>query len=97
MWKTVMTVTAALALGLATVSLPTKADAYPVWVIPAIIGAAIVGVGTGAAVADANHTAYYAPAGGTVYVQPSAARAEAVCHIVRERTAYGWRSVQVCD
>ncbi|HZS63829.1 MAG TPA: hypothetical protein VFA53_04955 [Xanthobacteraceae bacterium] len=89
-----MAATAAVVVGAATVSLPRQAEALPVWVVPAIIGAGVVGVVGGAAAANAN-AAYYEPRG-TVYVEPSAAHAQ-VCHIVRERTAYGWRRVQVCD
>jgi hypothetical protein len=72
--------------------MPTKAEANPAWVIPAII---IGGVVVAASVASAHAYApgYYAP-GGSVYVQPR--RVASRCHIVRERTARGWRRVEVC-
>jgi hypothetical protein len=96
MVKTLTALTAAGAIAAAAmVSVPTKAEAYPAWVIPAIVGGVVGGVVLGSAAANANY-AYgprYAPRG-TVYVQP---RTTASCHIVRERTASGWRRVEVCN
>jgi hypothetical protein len=88
MVKPLTTLVAAGALVAATVSVPTQANAFAEWVIPAIIVAGIGGVAIGSTVA-ANQP------GGTVYVQP---RAQASCHIVRERTASGgFRRVEVCN
>jgi hypothetical protein len=103
----VKTLTALTAAGViataAVVTVPNKAEAYPAWVIPAIVVGAVGGVALGAAAtAHADSYAYspgpvYAPAG-AVYVQPRAARAAASCQIVRERTASGAiRRVQVCQ
>lgn len=91
MVKTLTALTAAGAIALATISVPNKAEAHPAWLIPALVvgGVGVLAVG---AIAQANANAYYGP-GGTVYVQP---RAQASCHIVRERTARGWRRVEVC-
>jgi hypothetical protein len=87
MRKTLTAITAAGALAVATVSVPTQANALAEWVIPAIIVAGIGGAAVGTTVA-ANSPR------GSVYVQP---RAEASCQIVRERTANGWRRVEVCQ
>ena len=86
MAKPLTTLLAAGALAAATVSVPTQANALAEWVIPAIIVAGIGGAAVGSTVATT--------APGTVYVQP---RAQASCHIVRERTANGWRRVEICD
>jgi hypothetical protein len=86
MRKTLTAITAAGALAAATVSVPTQANALAEWVIPAIIVAGIGGAAVGTTVAT--------NAQGNVYVQP---RAQASCHLVRERTANGWRRVEVCD
>ena len=90
MVKTLTALTAAGLIAAAAVSVPNKAEANPALLIPALIvgGVAVVAVGT-----TANANAYYAPAG-TVYVQP---RAQATCHIVRERIPGGYRRVEVCD
>lgn len=88
--------TAAIALAGATVTAPTQANAYPVWVIPAIIGAAVGGVAVGAVAS--NPPAYaYEPGTigprGTIYVEPTAE-----CRVVRERMPSGrWHRVRVCD
>jgi len=92
MVKTLMTGIAAVALAAATISAPTKAEANPVWLVPAIIAAGVGGVVVGGAVASSRAYAYE-PAG-NVYVEP---RAAAQCHIIRERTVNGWRRVEVCD
>lgn len=91
MVKTLTALTAAGAIALATISVPNKAEAHPAWLVPAIVIGG-VGVIAFAAVAQANANAY--GPGGTVYVQP---RAQASCQIVRERTARGWRRVEVCN
>jgi hypothetical protein len=88
MLKSVTGVLAAGAIALATVSVPSKAEANPGWVIPALIVGGVVL----AASAAAAHPYYYAPAG-AVYVQP---RVASRCRIVRERTSRGWRRVRIC-
>jgi hypothetical protein len=94
MVKTLTALAAAGVIATAAVSVPTKAEANPAWLVPVLIAGSVGAVALGAA-ANANANAYYAPAG-TVYVQP---RAQAVssCHIVRERTAAGWRRIEVCN
>jgi hypothetical protein len=87
MVKPLTTLLAAGALAAATVSVPTQANAFAEWIIPAIIAAGVGGVAVGTVAAN--------NAQGNVYVQP---RAQASCHIVRERTASGaTRRVEVCD
>jgi predicted anti-sigma-YlaC factor YlaD len=87
MKKTLTTTVAAAVIAIAAASTPAKAQ-VEAWVIPAIIAAGIGGVTVGAVATQANARP------GNIYVQP---RAEAVCHIVRERTAAGYRRVEVCD
>jgi hypothetical protein len=99
MRKALTSIAAAGALAAATVAIPTQANAFAQWVIPAIVIAGVGGVVAGAAVAHADSypdTTGYAPAG-AIYVQPRAGVAAANCHIVRERTPSGWRRVQVCE
>jgi hypothetical protein len=96
MKKTLVALSAAAALGLGTVSIPSQANAYPAWVIPAIIaagvgGVVVAGAATSAAYADDR---YYAGPRGTVHVQPVAPAAG--CYVARERTPTGWRRVRVC-
>jgi hypothetical protein len=96
MLRPVTTIAAAGALAVAALSVPTQANAFAPWIIPAIVIAGVGGLAVGATVAHADSNAYspgYAP-GGAVYVQP---RAAASCQIVRERTRNGWRRVQVCN
>ncbi|MCZ7658235.1 MAG: hypothetical protein M5U07_10450 [Xanthobacteraceae bacterium] len=96
MKKTLIALSAAAALGAGTMTVPTSANAYPAWVIPAIIAAGVGGVVVGGAVINQQAYAaspYYAPRG-TVYVQPTAPAAS--CYVARERTARGWRRVRVC-
>lgn len=87
---------AAIALAGATVTAPTQANAYPAWVIPVIIGAAVGGVAIGAVAS--NPPAYaYEPGTvgprGAIYVEPTAE-----CRIVREQTPTGrWQRVRICD
>ncbi len=96
MKKTLVALSAAAALGAATLTVPTSANAYPVWVIPAIIAAGVGGVVVaGAASSAAYADPYYGPRG-TVYVQPTAPRATG-CYTARERTSQGWRRVRVCQ
>jgi hypothetical protein len=81
----------AASLAIVTASVPTKAEANPAWLIPALVIGGVVVAAT-AANAHAYAPAYYAPAG-SVYVHP---RVASRCQIVRERTARGWRRVEVC-
>jgi hypothetical protein len=92
MRKALTTIAAAGALAAAIVSVPTQANAFVQWIVPAIVVAGVGGAIVGSTVA-ANAGPTYAPAG-SVYVQP---RQAAACHIVRERTASGWRRIEVCD
>jgi hypothetical protein len=94
MMKTLTAGVAATALVAAVITAPTKAEAYPVWVIPAIIAAGVGGGAVGGAATASARPYAYEPAG-TVYARPSVE--PSTCHIVRERTASGWRRVQVCD
>jgi hypothetical protein len=95
MMKTVTALAAAGVIATAAVAVPSKAEANPVWLVPAIVAAGIVGVGLTAQAAHAHPAGYAYSPRGAVYVQP---RAVANCHIVRERTARGtWRRVQICD
>ena len=95
----VKTLTALTAAGViataAVVTVPTKAEAYPAWLIPTIVVAGVGGLAVGA-MATANAAPVYAPSG-TVVVQPRT-RAAANCQIVRERTSSGAiRRVQICQ
>ena len=92
MTKTITTMAAAGVIATATlVSVPNKAEAYPVWVVPAIVGGVVGGVIIGSAVA---HAGTY-DNGRRVTVQP---RQATNCRIVRERTASGgFRRIEVCQ
>ncbi|MGE0564138.1 MAG: hypothetical protein AB7O50_06445 [Pseudolabrys sp.] len=72
------------------IATPKQANALAEWVIPAIIGTAVLGIGTGAAINESSHRTYAYEPRGTVYVQPTG------CHW--ERTVYRGRvhNVQVC-
>jgi hypothetical protein len=102
MRKALTSIAAAGALAAATVSVPTQANALAQWVVPVIVVAGVGGAIVGSVAANAAYAPpAYAPAGNvyvqprpTAYVQP---RVAAKCHIVRERTASGWRRVEVCD
>jgi len=94
MKRTLIAGIAAAALVAATTFSAPRAEAHPALLIP-LIAAGIGGLAIGGAVASANHPyAYEVAPAGNVYVTP---HAEAICHIVRERTLHGWRRVQVCD
>jgi len=93
MKKTLTAGIAAAAVAGTAITAPTQANAYPVWVIPAIIGGTVGGLAVGAAVATPKAYAYEPAPGGAVYVQPSAE-----CRLVRQQSPSGaWRSVRVCD
>jgi hypothetical protein len=98
MKRALTTIAAAGALAAATVAVPTQANAFAQWIVPAIVVAGVGGLALGATAANANAAYYngaYAPAG-SVYVQPRAAAR--TCQIVRERTASGGvRRVEVCN
>ena len=87
MLRAITALTTAGFIALAAAAVPTRAEANPALVIPAVIVGGVV-----LAVNTANARAYYAQAG-TVYVHPGVA---ARCQIVRERTSVGWRRVKVC-
>lgn len=107
MKRTLTTLAAATALGAATLAAPSPASAqFAEWIIPAIIGAGILGVGVGAAANNPPPPAYAEPApAGTVYVQPTTTtrtattttRTAGSCRIVRERIPGGTRRVRICD
>jgi hypothetical protein len=93
MVKTFTAFIAAVALAAAAISVPSKVEAAtPVWVVPAI-AAGLGGLFVGSAIVASNR-AYAVERTGNIYVQP---RAEATCRIVRERTAAGWRRVEICE
>ena len=87
MLRAITSFTRAGVIALAVAAVPTRTEANPVVVIPAvIIGAAVLAAST------ANARAHYAQTT-TAYVDP---RATARCQVARERTAVGWRKVRVC-
>ena len=92
MRKVLTSIAAAGALAAATVAVPTQANAFAQWIIPAIVVAGVGGVAVGATTAHADSYAYSPQ--GTVYAQP---RTATNCHLVRERTANGFRRIEVCD
>jgi hypothetical protein len=96
MRKTLLTLTAAAAIGTAGMSsMPTPANAVAWWVAPVIIGAAVGGTAL-VATSAANAQGYYAePGPGSVYVRPTASAPQ--CFWARERVAGGWRRIQVCN
>ena len=100
MTKKILSIASALVLATAgMLAVPRAANAVVWWVAPAIVGSAIVGVGTGAIIADASSRRAYAsdnPEGtvraqGTIYVEPS------TCRDMRERYNGRWHRVRVCD
>jgi hypothetical protein len=105
MRRAILSLIAAVAVGAAAlVTAPQPANAVAWWVVPAIVGAGVVGVGAGAIAQEQAHYAYeplaYEPRG-TVYVQPTAGAVYtepvASCRIVRERINGRWQRVQLCD
>ncbi len=91
MKKTILSLVTAAAVGLAGLTAaPQPAHAVVWWVIPAIIGAGVVGVGAGAAADNAAHRSYAYEPRGDVYVTPSD------CHYARQRIGHHWRRVEVC-
>lgn len=88
----VLSLVTAAAVGIgALTAAPQPANAVVWWVIPAIVGGAVLGVGVGAAAANSGPRAYAYDR--DVYVQPTAA-----CHVERQRMDDGrLRRVRVCD
>jgi hypothetical protein len=77
---------------------PTQANALPGWVIPAIIGAGVVGVAVGAT--HSSRAFAYGqpldnPPSSVVFAAPYAQRGEN-CRIMHERVPGGWHRVTVC-
>jgi hypothetical protein len=108
MRRTLVALTAASALAVGTTMAPTAANAFAFWIIPAIIGASIGGLAVGGAAGgnaqrSADEQAYNearAQAGadavpGNIYVRPSGEPRR--CTVMRERTSYGSRRVEVCN
>jgi hypothetical protein len=87
MLKAITALTTVGVIALAAAAVPTRTEANPVLLIPAVI----VG-GVAVAASTANARAHYARSR-TIYVNPDVA---ARCQIARERTSAGWRKVKVC-
>jgi hypothetical protein len=92
MKKTILSLVTAAAVGTAGLTAVSQPAHAVWWVVPAIVGGAVVGVGVGAAADNAAHQQYAYEPRGSVYVQPTAD-----CHIVRERIDGQWRRMRVCD
>lgn len=92
MKKTILSLVTAATVGIAGIAATSQpANAYAWWVIPAIVGGAVVGVGVGATAANANQPYPYYER--NVYVQPTSG-----CHIERQRMDDGrLHRVRVCD
>jgi len=89
MRKTILSVAAAGALAVAGVTTASQPAQAFWWIIPAVIGGAVVGAGAGAAVTAASDP-YASEPHGDVKIQPNG------CHMQRERVNGVWRNVQVC-
>ncbi len=90
MKKAILSVLTAGAVGLAGLTAaPQPAHAVVWWVIPAIVGAGVVGIGAGAAVDNAAHEQYAYEPRGNIYIEPT-------CHIERQRIEGQWQRVRVC-
>ena len=84
MKKTIVSLVAATALGLAVTAAPQPANAVVWWVVPAIAAGVVGGAAVGAATTNAAYAqAEYGPRG-AVYVQPTVG-----CHWARVQTASG--------
>ena len=91
MRKTILSLLTAAAVGVAGLTAASQpAHAFVWWVIPAIVGGAVVGAGVGAAADNAAHQQYAYEPHGNVYVEPSG------CHIEQERINGYWHRVRVC-
>jgi hypothetical protein len=96
MRRTLIALASAGALAAGTAALPSQANALPVWVVPAIIGAGVAGVVIGAA-----HPSPAFGYGAPLDNPPSAVYAGqypygANCRIMREKVPGGWHRVTVC-
>ncbi len=90
MKKTILSLITAGAVGLAGLTAaPQPAHAFW-WVIPAIVGAGVVGVGAGAAIDNSAHRDYAYEPRREVYVAPTG------CHVERQRINGYWHRVRVC-
>jgi hypothetical protein len=91
MKKAILSLLTAGAVGVAGLTAaPQPAHAVVWWVVPAIIGAGVVGIGAGAAVDNSAHEQYAYEPRGNVYVEPYG------CHFERQRIDGVWRRVRVC-
>jgi hypothetical protein len=95
MKKALLSLVTAAAVGAAGLTVaPQPAHAVAWWVIPAIVGAGVVGVTAGATAQQQYDYTYPPPAygpRGNVYVQPTAG-----CHIERQNIDGYWQRVRVC-
>ena len=92
MKKAILSLLTAGAVGVAGLTAaPQPAHAVVWWVIPAIVGGAVLGVGVGAAADNAAHSQYAYEPRGNIYVEPYG------CHFEQQRINGVWRRVQVCD
>ena len=91
MKKTILSLTAAAAVGLAGIAAtPQQAHAVVWWVAPAIVAGAVGGVAVGATAANANQY-YRGP--GDVYVQPTSE-----CRLARVQGNDGrWHRTRICS
>jgi hypothetical protein len=93
--RTFIALTSAGALAAATAAIPTQANAFvPAWVVPAIIGAGVVGVVVGAAHGPAYAAAGYGAAPGPIATERLTYGSD--CRVMREKVPGGWRRVTVC-
>ncbi|MDJ1157765.1 hypothetical protein QNA08_05915 [Chelatococcus sp. SYSU_G07232] len=102
MRKALVTLTSVAAIAAAAASVSTGASAYPAWVIPAIVGAGIGGVGLGAAAQAATYPRTYVVPGEPVAVYPAPTYVRPVtvepsCYFVRERIRGVMRRVEICE
>ena len=87
MKRTLTTLASAALLAVSVAAVPTRAEALPVWVVPAIIASGFVGVMTGAAIAHPRPF-YAAPLG----------YAPTRCHFVNTQRPDGsWHKVELCN
>jgi hypothetical protein len=93
MKKTILSLVTAAAVGIAGMAATSQpANAVVWWVVPAIVGGAVLGVGVGAAAANSRQPYAYEPQR-NIYVEPTAD-----CRVVRQRMDDGrLRRVRVCD
>jgi hypothetical protein len=92
MKKTILSLVTAAAVGIAGMAATSQpANAHAWWVIPAIVGGAVLVVGVAAAASASQPYPYGYQR--NVYVQPTAS-----CHIERRQLSDGrLRRVRVCD